>query len=113
MDLVEVVKLSQVIILIIGGMLSSGVTAIVTFKIMQYKLDRNTRDQENHRLDMKEQFESHRREIKELIAAHKTEVSENSRALWNKMEKFEDKFDRLFAHIGKIEGILVGKANKE
>lgn len=109
MDLIEVVKVSQVIVLIVGGMLSSAVTAIVTFKIMQYKVDRIAKDQADHKLELEDKLKRHESDMKSQFANYKQEVSENNKAIWNKMEKFEDKFDRLFQSIGKIEGILTAK----
>lgn len=113
-------KLSNLIILLIGGL----VTAYVTFKFLQRDVARLSVEIERLKLNIIEveaksnsqiekQIQDVTMSLNKQIDQHREEVTNNTKALWNKIERFEDKFDRLFQAVGEIKGIVSVRGERQ
>lgn len=61
---------------------------------------------EQRQKNTQKELEDHKLTTKESIAAQKENFDKNNKAIWDKIEAFGNKFDRLFEGLGEIKGML-------
>lgn len=61
---------------------------------------------EQRQKNTQRELDEHKLFTKESIAAQKENFDKNNKAIWDKIEAFGNKFDRLFEGLGEIKGML-------
>ena len=95
---------------IISNILIPAVASVVSFaasySLVKYRLLQVERDLGAQEDKMDSKHRELREEIKAELKVHKKDISDNTLAIWNKIDKFEDKFNKILEMIGEIKGIL-------
>ena len=103
MDLDSGIKTVHLIILLGGALVVPLISAVVTFKLMEFKVNSLTISIRESRSELMERHIAFESRISNDLKEHKFEVSDNNRAIWQKLDKLNDRFDKVFQLLGEIK----------
>jgi len=98
--------LSIKLIVIAGSVLSCGVGFIVSFRLSQIKIaELNEKNKELER-NLEADLKKLEYDLLTRLKDHKDETYSNSKAIWDKIDKLGDKFDKVIQAVGEIKGLM-------